>query len=157
MLESIPSLLNLFSSAAKAMSWFADLRKKTRGDVRALVEELKENARLCFRVTEDRVASVQVIPLLSTVVFDRLNEAGFDFNAVKRELIPSFEGMAGTDLASWAGKPTQSLVVSIYDKIKDLRSLHALPGSRERRFGPRIINIQRRILLLLRHAGSAPS
>lgn len=60
--------------------------------------------------------------------------------------------MEKTDLASWAGKSTQELIENIYDKIKDLRSLYALSAQQNRRFGPRIINIHKRILLLLRHA-----
>lgn len=151
MLESIPTALNLLTSLAKAMDWFTDLRKQTRGDVRALIEELKENSRLCFRVVEDGVAPEEVISRFSTATFDRLNESGFDFNAVRRCDVPAFEGMENTDLASWAGKSTQDLIVNIYDKIKDLRSLHALATLQNRRLGPRIINIHKRILLLLRH------
>jgi len=154
MLESIPTALNLLTSLAKAMDWFTDLRKQTRGDVRALIEELKENSRLCFRVVEDGVAPEEVISHFSTATFDRLNESGFDFNAVRRCDIPAFEGMENTDLATWAGKSTQDLIVNIYDKIKDLRSLHALATLQNRRLGPRIINIHKRILLLLRHIRS---
>jgi hypothetical protein len=152
MLESIPPLLSLVTTAAKAMNWFSDLCKATRGDVRALVEELKENSRLCFRVVEDHARPEDVIPAFSTRVFDRLNESGFDFNAVKRQGIPAFAGIEKTDLATWAGKSTSELIENIYDKIKDLRSLQALPGDRKRRLGPRIVNIHKRILLLLRHA-----
>lgn len=154
MLESVAPVLNLLASASKAMLWFADLRKKTKGEVRALVEELKENSRLCFRVIEDGVPAEEVIPKFSTVVFDRLNESGFDFNAVKRNNIPAFDGLDKTDLASWTGKSTQALIESIYDKIKDLRSLHALSVKAKRRPRPRIINIHKRIMLLLRHAKS---
>jgi len=136
------------------MNWFADLRKKTKGDVRALIEELKENSRLCFRVIEDGVPPGEVIPNFSTVVFDRLNESGFDFDAVKRKDIPAFEGMEKTDLASWRGKSTGNLIANIYDKIKDIRSLQMAPSSSTRRLGPRVINIHKRILLLLRHAKS---
>jgi hypothetical protein len=154
MLETISPVLSLITTAAKAMHWFADLRKQTKGDVRALIEELKENSRLCFRVVEDGIAPEQIIPKYSTAVFDRLNESGFDFNAVKRSDISLYEGMENTDLASWKGKSTQALIVSIYDKIKDIRSLQASSAVAKRRIGPRIINIHKRILLLLRHARS---
>lgn len=136
------------------MNWFSDLRKKTKGDVRALVEELKENSRLCFRVIEDGVSPEEIIPKYSTVVFDRLNDSGFDFNAVKRGVIFEFEGIEETDLASWAGKSTQALIESIYDNVKDIRSLQLAKTSTTRRLGPRIINIHKRILLLLRHTKS---
>ena len=154
MIESITPVLSLIESAAKAMNWFADLRKKTKGDVRALIEELKENSRLCFRVIEDGVAPAEVIPKFSTTVFDRLNESGFDFNAVKRSDIAAYEGIEKSDLASWAGKSTHALIENIYDKIKDLRSLQLASSASSRRIGPRIINIHKRILLLLRHAKS---
>src|SRR5512139_4065546 len=150
MIESIGTILNFFSTAAKAMDWFTDLRKQTKGDVRALVEELKENSRLCFRVIEDNIPPEEVIPHFSTKVFDRLNESGFDFNAVKRDDISAFNGMEKSDLASWIGKPTQDLIENIYDKIKDIRSLHTLSATSKRRLGPRVINIHKRILLLLR-------
>ena len=154
MIESITPVLSLIATAAKAMNWFSDLRKKTKGDVRALVEELKENSRLCFRVIEDGVSPEEVIPKYLTAVFDRLNESGFDFNAVKRKNIPAFEGIENTDLASWAGKSTQALIENIYDKVKDVRSLQLAPASTTHRLGPRVINIHKRILLLLRHAKS---
>jgi hypothetical protein len=154
MLEAISPVLTLITTAAKAMHWFSDLRKQTRGDVRALIEELKENSRLCFRVVEDGIAPEEIIPKYSTAVFDRLNESGFDFNAVKRKDIPMYEGMENTDLASWKGKTTQALIGNIYDKIKDIRSLHASSAKAKRRIGPRIINIHKRLLLLLRHARS---
>ena len=154
MLESIAPVLSLVSTAAKAMLWFTDLRKKTKGEVRSLIEELKENSRLCFRVIEDHLPPEQVIPHFSTKVFDQLNGSGFDFNAVKRKDIAAFEGIEKTDLASWSGKTTQGLIENIYDKIKDIRSLHNLSTTNKRRLGPRIINIHKRILLLLRHAKS---
>ncbi|MDO8990476.1 MAG: hypothetical protein Q7U91_12685 [Sideroxyarcus sp.] len=154
MLETISPVLSLITTAAKAMHWFADLRKQTKGEVRALIEELKENSRLCFRAVEDGIAPEEIIPKFSTAVFDRLNESGFDFNAVKRKDIPLYEGMENTDLASWADKSTHALIESIYDKIKDIRSLHATSAKAKRRFGPRIINIHKRLLLLLRHARS---
>ena len=151
MLESIAPFLSLIGTAASAMHWFTDLRKKTRGEVRALVAELKENSRLCFRVVEDGVDADKVISRFSTAVFDRLNESGFDFNAVQRQRIPAFEGLDKSDLASWADKSTHQLIENIYDKIKDIRILHAT-GVERRRLGPRLINIHKRILLLLRHA-----
>lgn len=154
MLASVSLLLSVVSSCAKAMLWFSDLHKQSRGNVRALVEELKENSRLCFRVIEDNVPPEAVIPRFSTVVFDRLNESGFDFNTVKRSAIPDFEGLSGSDLAPWAGKPTKLLIASIYDKIKDLRSIHALNAKEPRLWRRRIINIHKRLLLLLRHAST---
>jgi len=153
MFNSLITFLGGVISAAKAMNWFADLQKKTKGEIRELVDELKENSRLCFRVVEDKAALEKVIPRFSTAAFDRLNKSGFDFDSVKRSVLPAYSGIETTDLSSWPGKRTSELVETIYDKIKDIRSKQLLvPADPYRR--RRIINIHKRILLLLRHAKS---
>ncbi len=84
--------------------------------------------------------------------FDRLNRAGFDFNAVKRERIGTGKSLAGTDLASWQGKSTEAVLGSIYDKIKDLKTIYPRTvKNRARRRRSRVWNIQKRIRLLLKH------
>ncbi len=153
MIENVPTFLKIVSSAASALKWFADLNKKTKGDVRALLEELKENSRLCFRFIEDKAEVDSVVSKFSTSVFDRLNESGFDFDAIKRHCIPSYANIETSELASWAGKPTGLLVTNIYDKIKDIRSIVQHPAP-NRRMTRRLIYIHRRILRLLRHAGT---
>jgi hypothetical protein len=153
MLESVLPILQGLITSAKAMASFDSFRKKSKGEARALIQELKENSRLCFRVVVDDVPHKEVIPLFSTAVFDRLNQEGFNFNALKRSAIPGFPEIERTDLASWPGKHTAELIENIYDKIKDLRSRHTFipDGSLHKR---RIVNIHKRILLLLRHAKS---
>jgi len=151
MLESLLPAFESLMSLAKAMASFDSFRKGTKGDVRALIEEIRENSRLCFHVAKGAATPSQVILKFSTLEFDRLNRAGFDFNALKRSKIPAFPGLAGTSLSSWPGKPTSALVVNIYDKIKNIRSeLEFNPRSGALR--RRVINIHVRILLLLRHA-----
>ena len=153
MLESIlPARAGLVNTA-KAMASFDAFRKGKKGDVRALVEELKENSRLCFRVVKENVDHKLVIPKLSTVEFDRLNKAGFDFGALKSQKIAALPGLEKTDLAAWIGKSTAELVQNIYDKVKDLKSLHEFKpdGPANRR---RLINIHKRLLLLLHHVRS---
>jgi hypothetical protein len=57
-----------------------------------------------------------------------------------------------SDLESWAGKSTSALVENIYDKIKDLKTTYKYaPHSEKRRWKVRVINIQKRILLLVNH------
>ena len=151
MLESIlPALAGLITTA-KAMTSFDAFRKGRKGDVRSLIEELKENSRLCFRVVNEGIDHKTVIPKFSTSEFDRLNKAGFNFNVLKSQKIQAIPGIEKTDLASWPGKTTATLVENIYDKIKDVKSLHEFKheGLLNRR---RVINIHKRILLLLRHA-----
>lgn len=157
MLESfLPALQGLLTTA-RAMASFDALRKGRKGDVRALIEELKENTRLCFRVLNDGVDPGLVVPRFSTVEFDRLNRAGFNFNALKSSKIPSYAGIEKTDLASWPGKTTAELVENIYDKIKSLKSLHEFKPE-DPTIRRRIINVHKRLLLLLQHArGPAPA
>ncbi len=153
MLESLATVLGGLITAAQAMAYFDMSLKGRRGDARALIAELKENSRLCFHVAGGGVKASRVIPQFSTVEFDRLNKAGFNFNVLKRSKIPEFSGLARTDLASWSGKKTEHLVANIYDKIKNLRSIHAFqPESTGQR--RRLLNVHKRILLLLRHAGA---
>lgn len=90
---------------------------------------------------------------MSTTVFDRLNQEGFNFNALKRARIPAYAGIDKTDLSTWPEKETQQLVENIYDKIKELRSRHMfVPDDAFQR--RRIINIHKRLLLLICHVQS---
>lgn len=153
MLESILPALQGVLTSVKAMASFDAFLKGRRGDIRALVEELKENSRLCFRVVDDGVEPNLVIPRFSTAEYDRLNKAGFNFNALKRDKIPYFPGIELTNLSSWPDKSTSDLVWNIYDKIKNIRSVNEfVPESPQLR--RRIINIHKRVLLLLRHTES---
>ena len=153
MIGAISSVIDLISSPAKAIVLFSDLLKKNKGDVRALVEEMKENLRLCNRVRQDRIDPSMIIPRFSTKTYDRLNEEGFDFNKLKRGKI-RVNGIENTSMASWSQRESQDLIVNIYDKIKDIRSLYELSATENRRFGPRIINISNRIILLFCHIKS---
>ncbi|MBL4575562.1 MAG: hypothetical protein JKY51_05620 [Opitutaceae bacterium] len=150
MLESVAIVLAGMLTSGKAMAMFDAVRKGKKGNIRALIEELKNNSRLCFRVVNDGVDHRVVISKFSTSEYDRLNKSGFNFNALKRAKIPAFEGIQETDLASWPGKSTEELIENIYDKIKDLKSRDQFkPDGRLNR--RRLINIHKRILLLLRH------
>lgn len=150
MMAFIPALEGLVT-AAKAMASFDAFRKQRKGDARALAEELKANSRLCFRVVEDGVAATEVVSHFSTAEFDRLNKAGFNFNALNSRRIPDYPGIEQSDLAAWPGKTTARLVDNIYDKIKTLQSIHHFKPEHPQ-LRRRIINIHKRILLLLRHA-----
>lgn len=153
MLESIFPVLQGVITTAKAMASFDAFRKGRKGDIRSLIAELKANSRLCFRVVSDGIDHKTVIQKFSTSDFDRLNQAGFNFNALKSQKIQLMTGIDGTDLDSWPGKTTSELVENIYDKIKELKSIHEFKpdGAQNKR---RLINIHKRILLLLLHVKS---
>lgn len=152
MLENIPAILKSISTTYSGLKAFSDMRAQTRGDARSLVEELKENSRLCWLVIEEDVEPGKVIPRLSHREFDRLNKAGFDFDALNRKNISMYKQLADSDLASWADKPTHALVENIYDKIKNIKITYRYsPNSEKRRWKARVVNIQKRILLLVKH------
>ena len=153
MLESVLPALQGLSTVAKAMSAFDAFRKGLKGDRRALIEELKENSRICFHIVRDNVDLGLSIPKFSTAEFDRLNKAGFNFNVLKRSLISHFPSLAGTDLATWPGKSTAELVQNIYDKIKTVRTAHELTPN-DPMLRRRVHNIHKRVLLLLRHVAA---
>ena len=152
MLENIPGILKSIATTYSGLKAFSDMRAKTKGDARSLVEELKENSRLCWLIIEEDVEVEKIIPQLSYTEFDRLNKAGFDFDALKRKKIRKYPQLMKSDLASWTGKSTYALVENIYDKIKDLKTTYKYtPHSEKYRWKTRIINIQKRILLLVKH------
>ena len=152
MLENIPGILKSIATTYSGLKAFSDMRAKTKGDARSLVEELKENSRLCWLIIEEDVELKTIIPLLSYSEFDRLNKSGFDFDTLKRKKIRKYSQLIHSDLESWAGKSTHALVESIYDKIKNLKTTYKYaPHSEKRRWKTRVINIQKRILLLVKH------
>lgn len=152
MLENIPGILKSIATTYAGLKAFSDMRAKTKGDARSLVEELKENSRLCWLIIEEDVELKRIIPQLSYSEFDRLNKSGFDFDALKRKKIRKYSQLIHSDLESWAGKSTHSLVENIYDKIKNLKTTYKYsPQSEKRRWKARVINIQKRILLLVKH------
>jgi hypothetical protein len=152
MLENIPGILKSIATAYSGLKALSDMSAKTRGDARALIEELKENSRLCWLVVEENVEINKIIPQLSYTEYDRLNKAGFDFNALKRKKIRKYLQLNQSDLESWAGKSTHDLIENIYDKIKNLKTTYKYaPNSEKHRWKARIINIQKRILLLVKH------
>lgn len=135
------------------MASFDAFRKGRRGDIRALIEELKENSRLCFRIIDDGVDLGKAVPRLSTTEFDRLNKSGFNFDSLKSSRIRASSGIDKTDLAAWPGKATAELVENIYDKVKNVKSLHEFKPE-DPSIKRRIINIHKRLLLLLWHVKS---
>lgn len=155
MIENIPVLLKVYDTAEGALEAFTGWRSKTKGNVRSVIEELKENSRYFWLVIEEDVSIDSVISNLKTVEYDRLSKEGFNFNSLKKEKIPNYASLDETDLSSWQGKETEELVSNIYDKIKDLKTLYPhSKDSKKRNWKQRIKNAQKRILLLLKHATS---
>ncbi len=152
MFESMPFLKTL-GTLTTSLKAFTAWRSKKVGDIRAIIEELKENSRFCWLVLEEDIQIEEITQKLSTTEFDRLNHAGFDFNSLKKGKIAIDSPIKKTDLSSWEGKDTQALISNIYDKIKDLKAQYPFTkNSKKIQWKKRVRNIQKRILLLLKHA-----
>jgi hypothetical protein len=148
----IPTTLINTSSIQKAIEAFITFQKSKKGDVRSLSLEIKDNLTYLNMVTTGDMNIEGLMKKLSMVEYQRLSKEGFDYNLLKKSKIENYQFLKGTSLSSWKGKKTEILVVSIYDKISELNKIftHA-PHSNNYRLSVRIINIQRRILLLLEH------
>jgi len=155
MIENIPILLKAYDTAAGTLSAFTGLLSKNKGDSRAIIEELKDNSRYLWLVIEEDVPIDEIVNDLSTKEYDRLSKSGFNFNNLKRRKISKYKSLEGTNLSSWRGKETEQLVSNIYDKIKDLKIKYPRSkNSKKIRWSQRVENVQKRILLLLKHASS---
>lgn len=149
---TIPSALKSLASAGSAIGELAAWRRKTQGDTRALVGELKDNLLYLDMVAEEGVSLGRVIDKLSVAEYRRLARAGFNFDSLKRSRIAKDPSLKGTELASWTGKRTGELVESIYDKLNELKIRYPHVGqSRGYRWNVRVNNIRKRIWLLLKH------
>tara|TARA_B100002049_G_C15938880_1_gene315437 strand:+ start:147 stop:614 length:468 start_codon:yes stop_codon:yes gene_type:complete len=152
MLESITKIFSTLSTAAKTAKALQKIISDVDGDERILLEEIKENAGLCWLVTKREVEPARVIKELQTTEYDRLLKTDFDFNRLKRKKIKASQRYKGTDLKSFIGKDTYHLVENIYDRIKEMKRIHRIDNNLDRiRWSVRFSNLHKRILLLLEH------
>ena len=152
MIETIQTVFSTIATAASTLKTFRELLKGKKGDTRALLEELKENAGLCWLVMEMDTDPIKIISELRTEEYDRLLKTNFDFNSLKKQRISVDERIGKSDLSSFLGKETAILVENIYDRIKELKRIYRVDRENPKvRWRVRIINLQKRILLLLWH------
>ena len=151
----VPAVLQSLAGAGSALSALTAWRKKARGDARALVGELKDNLYYLDMVAEDGVALDAVVNKLSIAEYKRLSREGYNFNALKKQKIASYESLKGTDLSSWSGKTTEDLIESIFEKLNLLmiKFPHVAENSKYR-WNVRVDNIRKRIWLLLKHVSA---
>ncbi len=149
---TIPTVIKSLSSGGSAMKTIHSWWKKSKGDSRILIGELRDNLVYFDMVADDGVDLAEVIEKISDTEFKRLSREGFNFNRLKRAKISNDPSLKGTDLASWAGKDTEELIESIYEKINDLKIRFPHVSYHQKyRWGVRVNNIRKRIWLLLHH------
>lgn len=149
---TVPAVLKTLSSSNTAAKLIANWWQKSTGDVRALIGELKDNLIYLDMVAEDGIALDDVIEKIRIDEFTRLSREGFNFNRLKKARIETYPSLQGTDLAAWGGKHTETLVISIYDKIRDIKIRYPhVKNHKKYRWTFRVNNIRKRIWLLLKH------
>ena len=157
MIESIPVLVKGLSTVAEIAEVFRKLLRWKRGGVKVLLEEIKGNLDLCWMVVNEDVDPLKIVPELDTSVYDRLLKEDFDFNTIsrkrkRRRRIQDKGELAGSDLASFIGKSVEDLVENIYDKIKELKRRYRVDKRNPKiKWRRRVINLHKRILLLIQH------
>lgn len=152
---TIPTALKTLSAGGSAMQSMTSWWKKSKGDSRALIGELKDNLQYLDMVATDGVPLGDVVEKLSIAEYKRLAKEGFNFNNLEKSKISNYPSLKGTDLESWGGKETEALVVSIYDKLNEIKIRFPHVGDNQKyRWSVRVNNIRKRIWLLLVHVGS---
>ena len=152
---SIPTALKGLSASGSAAKSITSWWKKSKGDSRSLIGELKDILLYLDMVATDDVPLGDVIDKLTVSEYKRLSKEGFNFNNLKKSKIAKYASLQGTDLMKWGGKETEDLIISIYDKVNEL--LIKFPHVRRNkkyRWGVRVNNIRKRIWLLLKHVNS---
>ena len=155
MLEWIPAALKGVDSFEKTIKTLSALIKGKKGAKRAFLDEIRHNSTVCWLYLNRDADLAQVISELRHDIYDQLSVQGFDFNALKKGKIESHRSLKKSDLKYFIGKTTEDLVGIIYQRIKDLKLTYKLSSDNAKnRFPVRVRNIQKRILLLLRHMRS---
>jgi hypothetical protein len=153
-LETISTLFSTLGSAASTTKVFKELLVSNKGEARLLLEELKKNATLSWLVVERQVEPQKIIPQLETKAYDRLLEKNFNFNDLspKKKKVQGTASLKNSDLAPFLGRDVALLVESIYDRIKEMQTIFKVdPGNTRIDWDRRVINLHKRILLLMLH------
>ena len=153
-LETFSTLFSTLGTATNTAKVFKELIGNNRGDARLLLEELKRNATLCWLAVDRESDQRKIIPQLSVKVYDQLLEKNFDFNSLspRRKKVQGNTRLQDSDLSPFIGKDVANLMEGIYDRIKEMQLIFQVdPDNEHIDWNRRIINLHKRILLLMSH------
>jgi hypothetical protein len=149
---NIGQIFSGLSSTAAVGQAIRSLIRNTRGTRRALLLELQKNINLIYLYTKDGAPIEKVAAKLELRHYERANQSGFDFNALKKRTVRTELVKDKPPLRPYAGWTTEQLFERIYLKIHNLKSIVAIDPKNERfRLHVRLLNILRLMLLLLQH------
>ncbi|MBV2112783.1 MAG: hypothetical protein KUF82_17670 [Candidatus Thiodiazotropha sp. (ex Ctena orbiculata)] len=103
---TIPTALKTLSTTGSAAKSITAWWKKSKGDSRSLIGELKDNLIYLDMVAADGVPLGDIVAKLSITEYKRLSKEGFNFNKLKKTKIANYSSLQGSDLAKWGGKET---------------------------------------------------
>ena len=158
-IETLSTLFSTLGTATSTAKVFKELIGNNRGDARILLEELKRNDTLCWLAADREVGVKKIIPQLSTKTYDQLLEKNFDLNKLspKKKIISGNSRLQDKDLSSFIGKDIANLVEGIYDRIKEMQLIYQVdPKNKRINWNRRIVNLHKRILLLMAHLKGWP-
>ena len=90
---TIPTALQALSSSSSAAKSITSWWNKSKGDSRALVEELKDNLLYLDMVASDGVPLGDDAEKLSVTEYKRLANEGFNFNKLKKSKITKYPSL----------------------------------------------------------------
>ncbi len=152
MWEYLPVAFKGVNTLEKTSKSLSSLIKGKKGAKRIFLDEIRHNLTVCWLYLKRDAKLKQVIDELRHDVYDQLSVKGFDYNSLKKGKIESHPSLTRSDLKYLVGKRTEDLIHKIYGRIKDLKLTYKLSANNPKnRYSVRIINIQKRMLLLLRH------
>jgi len=155
MIKELSTIFAGLSTARKTAAAIEVFLKGKKGDTRALIEELKGNLTLCWLVEERGTDPINVIPEFETSEYDRILRTDFNFNTLQKKKIRRSNHLKASDLAFLIGRKTEFLIVNIYDNTKRMKKIYKADKDNPTiRWRMRIINLHRRMLLLIKHLQS---
>jgi hypothetical protein len=156
MWEYLPAALKGVDSLEKTHKALSSIIKGKRGAKRTFVAEVQHNSTVCWLYLNRDADLAKVIEELKHDVYDLLSAQGFNFNTLKKAKIDSHPSLVKSNLKHLIGKRTEDLVDNIYKNIKGLKVTYKLSGENpQNRYAARVRNLQKRILLLIRHLKQA--
>lgn len=146
----IPNAIKAFSATGSAIKFLLTWRSQALGEQRKLIDELRHNLLLLDMVAAKKTDLASIVADLQTKQYQAMSYTGFNFNSLNKKPIKHYPSLKNTDLATWQGKSTAALLDNIYQKILYLKTAYPYMTA-EHRWSVRVLNIRKRIWLLLLH------
>ena len=129
-----------------------DESQEAKGIVNLLNDEIKENSRQIEMTLKDGLPMNKLAKSLETKQYQKLKKINFDFNKLQKEKIELSESGKYASIKSWNGKSTSDLLVNIYDKLSDIKSMYPkIKRTSNRRWEVRVRNLDLKLQFLNKH------